>query len=85
MSLADCISRYPVHDPLPVIWISASAGIGLQHRRACLFHLKKQAIIFASRHQCHDAPGADAADTDHLERDIRKIETVEQRTAVIRQ
>ena len=40
-----------VHDPLPMIWVDALTGVRLQHRGARLFHLEKQVILFASRHE----------------------------------
>ena len=72
----------PVHDPLPMIGVDALAGIRLQHRGARLFDLEEQGILFAGHQEHHGAEGTDAADTDHLDRDVLELKAVDEHTSV---
>src|SRR5262249_5418173 len=68
----------PVHYPLAMVGIHAFSSIGLQDRRACFFHLEEEWILFAGQEEHDSAPGADATDADHLDRDIVEFVTVQE-------
>ena len=71
-----------MHDALAVVGVQALARIGFQDRGACLLDLEEQGIVLA-RHQEQDATaGADAADADHLDRDVHELEPVQEQTPV---
>ena len=82
MSLAGCNRRWPTTTRSPAWSIGAGAEVGLEDRRAGLLDLQEQRVLAVARHQRHEAAGADAADTDHLDGHVFELVAVEQHLAV---
>ena len=84
MSLEACIRRCPVTTRSP--WFSNSLGLEelLEHRGLRLLQLQEQRILAVAADQQGD-PGAraDAADADHLAREVDQLELLEQHAPVV--
>ena len=81
MSLAACIRCWPLTTRSPLL--DASSEELLEHGGLSLLDLQEQRIAPVAAEQQHD-PGAraDAADADHLARDVDQPELLQQLAAV---
>ena len=79
MSLAVCISRWPTTTRCAQFAYSLAPDELLQHRRACLLGLQEQRVIRVVAQQQRDVgAGSDAADPDHLAREVDQTKLVEE-------
>src|SRR6516162_10236342 len=70
------------HDALAVVGVGALTRITFQDRTACLLDLEEKRIVL-TRHQERDrAPRANAADSDHLDRNVKELELIQEPTPI---
>src|SRR5437763_13665554 len=74
----------PLHDPFAVLLVAALRQVSLEVRGRCLLDLQEQwVIVIASLKQDDERARADAADTDHLPREVHDLEALQQRATVV--
>ena len=87
MSLAACISRCPVDDPLAVVGNSLGGEELLEHRRprASFICRNSGSSLVAAEHQRDPGAGPDAAHAHDLAGEVGQLELLQQHPAVVLQ